>query len=236
MKQTDKYKTLAALVRGFFEGFMSGVLDGQNIEQRDKRNPQIVKKAMLDYYESIAPTFHDLAFYPIAALNFDLDTITSKVKQLYKGSPTPEQLLQEACTDDAMHQAVVAEYRRNFSDLLEGRLATEQEHFDNYTRNSGEPSTVDTATAIRAVVKTAMKAYYKGVMCSVHCGGNQNRASTILLMISATNLVVNDTPIEQFAAQAQSIDEVIFKACGSTKNLNAMKKAVDEAITELAEQ
>ena len=236
MKQTDKYKTLAALVRVFFEGFMSGVLDGQGIALRDKRNPQIVKKAMLDYYESIAPTFHDLLFYPIAALNFDLNTITTKVKQLYQGSPTPEQLLREACTDDAMHQAVVAEYRRNFSNLLEGRLATEQEHFDNYTRNSGEPAMTDTATAIRIVVKTAMKAYYKGLMGSMHCGGERNQAATVLLLISATNFVANDTPIEPFASQTQNIDKVILKACGSTNNLNTMKKGIAEALKELNEE
>ncbi len=233
MKQTDKYKTLAALVRGFFEGFMSGVLDGQNVGKREKKDPKMVKQAMLNHYEDIAPTFHDLIFYPIAVMNFDLETITAKVKHLYAQSPTPELILRTACSDDAMHQAVVAEYRRNFSSLLEGRLPTEQEHFDNYTRNSNEPATVDTKTAIREVVKTTMRAYLKGLECSTNEDYKPNNVSIMLLMIYSMNMLINDSPIEPFAAQAQGIDEVILKACGSKHNVDLMGNAMSSAYKEM---
>ncbi len=236
MKQTDKYKALAALVRAFFEGFMSGVLDAYDVERREKSNPKTVKQAMLNHYESIAPAFHDLLFYPIATMNFDLKTITERVQQLRGSNPTPEQLLQTACADEAMHQAVVAEYRRNFSHLLNGRLATEQEHFDNYTRNGGEPATVDTQMALHEVAKTAMRAYFRGLKCGENGYSRFQQVSTILLLINSANSLINDTPIGNIASQAQHINEVYLKACGSAKNVDTVNKASSEAIKEFVQQ
>ncbi len=234
MEQTDKYKVLAALVRGFFEGFTSGILDGQRVGRSGKNDPKTVKKAMLDHYESIAPEFHDLLFYPIATMNFDCGTITARLKAARGTRPTPEQLLQMACSDGAMHRAVVAEYRRNFGCLLEGRLPTGQEHMDNYTRNGGRQALTDTQTAIHRVVKTAVRAYIRGLKRSGNGQAMPDKVSVMLLLIDSMDLLVNDSPTETSASQAQTLDEVMLKACGSERNIGIMTEAMRAAYEEMA--
>lgn len=234
MKQTDKYKVLAVLVRGFFEGFTSGILDGQRVGRSEKNDPKTVKKAMLDHYESIAPEFHDLLFYPIATMNFDCETITARLEAARCTKPTPEQLLQMACSDDAMHRAVVAEYRRNLGSLLEGRLPTEQEHLDNYTRGGGQQAQTDTKKAIHRVVKTAVRAYTRGLKRSGNGQVVPDKVSVMLLLINTMNLLMNDSPIETFASQAQTLDEVMLKACGSERNIGVMMEAMRAAYKEMA--
>ena len=234
MEQTDKYKVLAVLVRGFFEGFTSGILDGQRVGRSVKNDPKTVKKFMLNHYESIAPEFHDLLFYPIATMNFDCESITARLEAVRGTKPTMEQLLKMACSDDAMHQAVVAEYCRNFGCLLEGRLPTEQEHIDNYTRGGGQQAQTDVKTAIQSVVKTAVRAYMRGLKRSGNGQVMPDKVSVVRLLINTMNLLMNDSPIETFASQAQTLDEVMLKACGSERNVSIMAEAMSVAYEEAA--
>lgn len=234
MTQIDNYKLLAVLVRGFFEGFTSGILDGQRVGRSEKNDPKTVKKAMLDHYESIAPEFQNLLFYPIAQMNFDCKSITDQLEAARDTKPTMEQMLQMACSDDAMYQAMVAEYRRNFSCLLEGRLPTEQEHIDNYTRGNGQQGKTDTQKAIHRVVKTAARAYLRGLKCSGNGQNAYDHASIVLLLINTMNLLINDTPLKTFASQAQNLEDVLLKACGTERNIDIMMEALNVAQKEMA--
>lgn len=62
--KTDKHKLQAALVRSFFDAFSSGVIDCGQGSVQERRQPQNVKRAMLDYYEQIAPAFFETIFFP----------------------------------------------------------------------------------------------------------------------------------------------------------------------------
>ena len=64
--KTDKHKLQAALVRSFFDAFSSGVIDCGQGSVQERRQPQNVKRAMLDYYEQIAPAFFETVFFPLA--------------------------------------------------------------------------------------------------------------------------------------------------------------------------
>lgn len=67
--KTDKHKLQAALVRSFFDAFSSGVIDCGQGSVQERRQPQNVKRAMLDYYEQIAPAFFETVFFPLAVIH-----------------------------------------------------------------------------------------------------------------------------------------------------------------------
>ena len=51
------------------------------------------------------------------------------------GTTDMMQLMRFACKTDSFYNTMVEEYKRNFLLLLEGRLATDEEHEEQYTRN-----------------------------------------------------------------------------------------------------
>lgn len=233
MNEIDKYKVLAVMVRGFFEAFASGVIDCKEDDPQEKRRPQAVMRAMLEHFESIAPEFHNLMFPLIATMNHDYATLVSRLTAASgNGQLTAERMLAMACADEAMHKAVVEEYKRNFMWLLEGRYETARDHLDNYTRNAGKPDTIAVDKAISATVKTVVKAYARGR----HCGGGQTDAhvtTPLVLVIETLPLLLNDEPTAVCDGDTDSLDEVLLKACGSEENLNVTAAAMQEAQMEL---
>jgi hypothetical protein len=236
MREIDKYKVVAALVRGFFEAFTSGVIDCHVSDRHEKTAPKTIKQTMLNHYGSIAREFHDQLTYTIATMNYDMVTIAAKVREEQKNGLTPERLLRVVCTDDAMHQAVVTEYKRNFALLLNGRYATAQEHFDNYTRNTGEKATIDTTAAIRMTVKTVIESYVRGVRCSMEENARIDRVTILLLLINTMNLLLNDEPLGEDAAEARDLNDVLLKACRTEGNIKTLLEEMDATFTRLAKQ
>lgn len=158
--EISKYKILAALVRSFFDAFSSGIIDNSDVAAEERRLPKNVKQSMLNHYEHVAPVFFDTIFFPLAAMNFQYDDIMRIVREAQGRGDDMHGLVKTACASDAMYEAMVAEYKRNFSALLGGRCVSVASHLEGYTRpaEGADVEMLDAERAIELTVRVVMYA------------------------------------------------------------------------------
>ena len=223
--KTDKYKLLAALVRSFFESFSSGIIDNSHIEKAEDRNSaQTVKKLMLEHYEHIAPVFFDTLFFPLAAMNFEYADIERVVREAQQRGDDMMALVKTACASDAMYEAMVAEYKRNFSNLLAGRYATTADHLISYTHGDGaDAEGIDTDRAIELTVRVVMYAYARGLRRGTEGRKSVRQASLFrLLLDEAVQFEDND-----------GLAAMFLKVCLNEHNFTVMTSEMDRTFDEL---
>lgn len=164
-KKIDKYKVQAALVRSFFDAFSHGVIENQMEDRNEKTTPQSVKKLMLEHYEHIAPAFFDTMFFPLAAMNYKYEDIAALAREAQQRGDDMMALVRTACGDEAYYNAMVEEYKRNFSMLLAGRYLSNADHLEGYVRKAKEETeaSVDSDRAIELTVRVVMFAYVRGL-------------------------------------------------------------------------
>jgi len=164
-EKIDKYKVQAALVRSFFDAFSHGVIDSQVEDPKEKTTPQSVKKLMLEHYEHIAPAFFDTMFFPLAAMNYKYEDIAALAREAQQRGDDMMALVRTACGDEAYYNAMVEEYKRNFSMLLAGRYLSNADHLEGYVRKAEDEAeaVVDSDRAIELTVRVVMFAYVRGL-------------------------------------------------------------------------
>ena len=164
-EKIDKYKVQAALVRSFFDAFSHGVIDSQVEDPKEKTTPQSVKKLMLEHYEHIAPAFFDTMFFPLAAMNYMYEDIAALAREAQQRGDDMMALVRTACGDEAYYNAMVEEYKRNFSMLLAGRYLSNADHLEGYVRKAEDETeaSVDSDRAIELTVRVVMFAYVRGL-------------------------------------------------------------------------
>ena len=164
-EKIDKYKVQAALVRSFFDAFSHGVIDSQVEDPKEKTTPQSVKKLMLEHYEHIAPAFFDTMFFPLAAMNYKYEDIAALAREAQQRGDDMMALVRTACGNEAYYNALVEEYKRNFSMLLAGRYLSNADHLEGYVRKAEAETeaSVDSDRAIELTVRVVMFAYVRGL-------------------------------------------------------------------------
>ena len=164
-EKIDKYKVQAALVRSFFDAFSHGVIESQVEDPKEKTTPQSVKKLMLEHYEHIAPAFFDTMFFPLAAMNYKYEDIAALAREAQQRGDDMMALVRTACGNDAYYNAMVEEYKRNFSMLLAGRYLSNADHLEGYVRKAEAETeaSVDSDRAIELTVRVVMFAYVRGL-------------------------------------------------------------------------
>lgn len=164
-EKIDKYKVQAALVRSFFDAFSHGVIESQMEDRNEKTTPQSVKKLMLEHYEHIAPAFFDTMFFPLAAMNYKYEDIAALAREAQQRGDDMMALVRTACGNDAYYNAMVEEYKRNFSMLLAGRYLSNADHLEGYVRKAEDETeaSVDSDRAIELTVRVVMFAYVRGL-------------------------------------------------------------------------
>ena len=164
-KKIDKYKVQAALVRSFFDAFSHGVIESQVEDRKEKTTPQSVKKLMLEHYEHIAPAFFDIMFFPLAAMNYKYEEIAALAREAQQRGDDMMALVRTACGNEAYYNAMVEEYKRNFSMLLAGKYLSNADHLEGYVRKAKEETeaSVDSDRAIELTVRVVMFAYVRGL-------------------------------------------------------------------------
>ena len=164
-EKIDKYKVQAALVRSFFDAFSHGVIESQVEDPKEKTTPQSVKKLMLEHYEHIAPAFFDTMFFPLAAMNYKFEDIAALAREAQQRGDDMMALVRTACGNEAYYNAMVEEYKRNFSMLLAGRYLSNADHLEGYVRKAEAETeaSVDSDRAIELTVRVVMFAYVRGL-------------------------------------------------------------------------
>ena len=164
-EKIDKYKVQAALVRSFFDAFSHGVIESQVEDRKEKTTPQSVKKLMLEHYEHIAPAFFDIMFFPLAAMNYKYEDIAALAREAQQRGDDMMALVRTACGNEAYYNAMVEEYKRNFSMLLAGKYLSNADHLEGYVRKAKDETeaSVDSDRAIELTVRVVMFAYVRGL-------------------------------------------------------------------------
>lgn len=129
---------LAMLVRLFFKYYVTGIVEkSAKAGMQDALEPRNVKQLMLEHYEEIGKRYNEEVFYAIVRMNYEEATMEQEIRDFVSQQGTTDmmQLMRFACKTDSFYNTMVEEYKRNFFLLLEGRLATDKEHEEQYTRN-----------------------------------------------------------------------------------------------------
>ena len=152
-------------MRSFFDAFSHGVIESQVEDPKEKTTPQSVKKLMLEHYEHIAPAFFDTMFFPLAAMNYKYEDIAALAREAQQRGDDMMALVRTACGDEAYYNAMVEEYKRNFSMLLAGRYLSNADHLEGYVRKAEDETEalVDSDRAIELTVRVVMFAYVRGL-------------------------------------------------------------------------
>jgi len=229
----DVFRTMAALVRAFFEALTEGVMSGRSEAETGggRFEPKAVKQAMLDHYGDIGNAFFDTMFYILARLNHErMDDIRKTMSSLFKDhDPTVPELMRLACGSDALYDAMVEEYKRNFGLLLCGTLSKHDEHIAAYTRGDSAQA-VGRQTAVRLLVRTLVRAYASGLQLS-GCGMSCFSQTVVLrMMIENINLLVNESHLD---ISCDSIDDMLLSACGSETCMNVALNEMGDLCNEL---
>lgn len=236
-------------MRSFFDAFSHGVIESQVEDQNEKTTPQSVKKLMLEHYEHIAPAFFDTMFFPLAAMNYKYEDIAALAREAQQRGDDMMALVRTACGDEAYYNAMVEEYKRNFSMLLAGRYLSNADHLEGYVRKAEAETeaSVDSDRAIELTVRVVMFAYVRGLRQtgedarfdrSVHLGQvHPLRGATLFrLMLDAMNILLLDEAVDFADAETADLASLFLKVCQTQHNFTVMTNEMDRTYSELMKE
>lgn len=236
-------------MRSFFDAFSHGVIESQVEDPKEKTTPQSVKKLMLEHYEHIAPAFFDTMFFPLAAMNYKYEDIAALAREAQQRGDDMMALVRTACGNEAYYNAMVEEYKRNFSMLLAGRYLSNADHLEGYVRKAEAETEalVDSDRAIELTVRVVMFAYVRGLRQtgedarsdrSVHLGQvHPLRGATLFrLMLDAMNILLLDEAVDFADAEAADLASLFLKVCQTQHNFTVMTDEMDRTYSELMKE
>lgn len=236
-------------MRSFFDAFSHGVIESQVEDPKEKTTPHSVKKLMLEHYEHIAPAFFDTMFFPLAAMNYKYEDIAALAREAQQRGDDMMALVRTACGDEAYYNAMVEEYKRNFSMLLAGKYLSNADHLEGYVRKAKEETeaSVDSDRAIELTVRVVMFAYVRGLRQtgegarfdrSVHLGQvHPLRGATLFrLMLDAMNILLLDEAVDFADAEAADLASLFLKVCQTQHNFTVMTNEMDRTYSELMKE
>ena len=253
-------------MRSFFDAFSHGVIESQVEDPKEKTTPQSVKKLMLEHYEHIAPAFFDTMFFPLAAMNYKYEDIAALAREAQQRGDDMMALVRTACGDEAYYNAMVEEYKRNFSMLLAGRYLSNADHLEGYVRKAEDETeaSVDSDRAIELTVRVVMFAYVRGLRQtgedarfdkSVHLGQvhplgedarsdrsvhlrqvQPNQATLFRLMLDAMNILLLDEAVDFADEEAADLASLFLKVCKTQHNFTVMTDEMDRTYSELMKE
>lgn len=225
-------------MRSFFDAFSHGVIESQVEDPKEKTTPQSVKKLMLEHYEHIAPAFFDTMFFPLAAMNYKYEDIAALAREAQQRGDDMMALVRTACGDEAYYNAMVEEYKRNFSMLLAGRYLSNADHLEGYVRKAEEETeaSVDSDRAIELTVRVVMFAYVRGLRQTKKEGKQPNQATLFRLMLDAMNVLLLDEAVDFADAEAADLASLFLKVCQTQHNFTVMTDEMDRTYSELMKE
>lgn len=236
-------------MRSFFDAFSHGVIESQVEDRNEKTTPQLVKKLMLEHYEHIAPAFFDTMFFPLAAMNYKYEDIAALAREAQQRGDDMMALVRTACGDEAYYNAMVEEYKRNFSMLFAGKYLSNADHLEGYVRKAKEETeaSVDSDRAIELTVRVVMFAYVRGLRQtgesarfdrSAHLRQvHPLRGATLFrLMLDAMNVLLLDEAVDFADAEASDLASLFLKVCQTQHNFTVMTDEMDRTYSELMKE
>lgn len=136
-------------------------------------------------------------------------------------------MLLAACGSEAFYEALVAEYKRNFSALLEGACPSVADHLAACAKQQ-EGEGIDTDQAIELTVRAMVRAYASGLRLAGGQGASFRQASLYRLLLDAMNVLLHDEKLD-YSDCGESITAMLVKACGSEQRFAVATAEMDRA-------
>lgn len=237
MDKTDKYKVLAALVRSFFSSYAGAILDCKLRDASGKYMPQTVKQSLLDHYGQIGGAFNAEMLYSIAPLNFSYEETEQMLREAAASGRQLMEIMRSICATEPFYNAMVDNYKQNFTALLAGRFVSITEHLQTFAAGDGDKSgTIDTDMALRAVVRTVMNAYSRGLRDAGTGKTSLHQATILRLVLENVICITHDTdslPAYHHVLKHGGFNEVFTAGCRSPHNFEVVTRTMDECYQDL---
>lgn len=117
------HQTLQALVRGFFDGYFTGLLEAR-LPEGAKREPRMLKQLVAEQYGTVGNTFTQVMLPILLGLQFESyeAALADMQARRFTDSTPVKILLRYACGSKAAYEAVTAAYRQQMETLLSGHI------------------------------------------------------------------------------------------------------------------
>ena len=126
-----------------------------------------------------------------------------------------------------------AEYKRNFTWLLQGKFTSIEEHVRDYTHGI-LISLADEPMAIHLLVRIIVKAYAAGLKCGSKEGTQHQLHMPTLhgMLLNNVNILLNEAPLK---GDPEDLVALFKEACkNEEENINVLFNTLNDAMKELA--
>ncbi len=246
-KRINSYQAVASFVRAFFEAYARGIMDA-TVEGNDfqkKNDSKQIKQMMLEHYGEVNQYYFDIIFSTLVRLNYkSAEEANEKMSRNFEAmkqadktfEPTMLDYLRIACKSPQLYKATVAEYKRNFTWLLQGKFTSVEEHVRDYTHGV-LISLADEPMAIHLLVRIIVKAYAAGLKCGSKEGCQHQLHMPTLhgMLLNNVNILLNERPLK---GDGTDDPVALFKeACKyQEENINVLFNTLNDTMKELAEE
>lgn len=232
MDRINRYQVVASMVRSFFEGYFSGLVDGRGVQV----DVQTIKALAAEQYGEVAGPFFHVMFPLLIVLNYEsYDGVSADMKRRHFSEETPVRLLlRYACKSKSLYESMMEEYKRQMTSVLSGRIQRQEEHIA--TRKAGTDLTdVETASAIRAVVRALMHSYAVGVKAAGTNKSSLRQTTVLRLMVSGMSTLLHDLPLDVWAdAETIGLDGIYRRVCREAAHYETLINEMNQAYEDLA--
>ena len=228
------------MVRGFFEGFFTGLIDSRRDKNNGKPMPQQMKQLVAEHYENINKYFFHVMFPLLVAINFDSyeQAVDDMQRRNFSDTTSQKLLLRYAAGSKPLFDHIVDEYKRQMYCLLNGHKQSMADHIAQRRLNvtqDDDAQTLSVESAIRAMVRATMHAYALGIKA----GGNQDAAfhqpSVLRMMAEGAATLLHDAPFDVWAnMDTLGLDGIYRRASLNADNYETLINEMNQAYEDLA--
>jgi hypothetical protein len=236
-----KHQVASSMVRGFFEGFITGLIDSDRESNQGKPTPQLTKQLIAEHFEHINEYFFHVMFPLLIAINFDdyEQAVADMHRRKFSDATPQKMLLRYASGSKPLFDHIVDEYKRQMYSLLDGHKQSMADHIAQRRLNitkENDAQTVDVGRAIRAMVRSTMHAYAVGLKASGKDKAAFHQPSVLRMMAEGAATLLHSAPFDVWAdMDTVGLDGVYRRASISNENYETLINEMNLAYEDLAE-
>ena len=214
--------TQKTLIHAFFDGFMNGVTDANDLKQDER---QTLIKTLLNVYEKISEHYAVVMLPILGVVHHEtLEQLQCKLDALrQQGDTDVTAFFKVVCGEEGTYEAMVDDYKVNFEALLKGTTL----HPQHLTLADESPTSTYTKTNeeqnIRLLVRTILRAYRCGLQTKSSL--QQFKQPTVIRMVlDNVDLLVNGKyTIAQNMDKATDIHELFLAVVHTQERYNVVQ-------------
>ena len=214
--------TQKTLIHAFFDGFMNGVTDANDLKQDER---QTLIKTLLNVYEKISEHYAVVMLPILGVVHHEsLEQLQCKLDALrQQGDTDVTAFFKVVCGEEGTYEAMVDDYKVNFEALLKGTTL----HPQHLTLADESPTSTYTKTNeeqnIRLLVRTILRAYRCGLQTKPSL--QQFKQPTVIRMVlDNVDLLVNGKyTIAQHMDKATDIHELFLAVVHTQERYNVVQ-------------